>query len=534
MKALVLTFDRNAELTEHMIHQYNKCWPTHPFTFLIPYQSETRKELNWGGGQREWVVSPAGISGTMDALLNVVSEREWIYWAIDDKYPERLDVPRMQSILAFVRSPESAEVDGVLACRTRQLLKAKFTDGVAKVAPTGERLLLRNTWNQIWIHQFLRPCVLQHLFDGMPTEIPKAKMMDHFKFEVPLVHRLTVLERNAAKFGESSVSGVVLLNTLESLRRAGRPQPLSLPVNRKISVSMGVLKTTLGDLVQQRLTKYRLKVSKLVLGPRRFWNLFDHPAGWEIFWVLRELEPRGRFSFFDIGANNGSASLQYARLFPNATGTLFEAHPDIAGKAIENVAQSEFAENLTVIPCALSNEAGTLPFHVSTASSPLAGFPEIDRPQNDDGIVMGSSSLLAPAQHTTSFPDILFESTIRVQTVRADQFLDERQMATPIFIHIDVQGAELKVLEGFGKKLSEVAAIWMEVSRVPLYEGSPLVADVAEWMESHGFTCLIHDVGKVYGDQLWVRSSLQGRPRQFRRIYEAVVDSRIRKHRHGH
>ncbi len=44
MKALVLTYDRNHFVTDHMIATYNKHWPDHPFTFYIPYQ-ETRSGL---------------------------------------------------------------------------------------------------------------------------------------------------------------------------------------------------------------------------------------------------------------------------------------------------------------------------------------------------------------------------------------------------------------------------------------------------------------------------------------------------------
>lgn len=35
MIALVLTFDRNASITEHMMFRYREVWPDHPFVFRI-------------------------------------------------------------------------------------------------------------------------------------------------------------------------------------------------------------------------------------------------------------------------------------------------------------------------------------------------------------------------------------------------------------------------------------------------------------------------------------------------------------------
>jgi len=39
MKAIVLTFDRHRAITQHMILQYKRVWPDHPFCFRIPYQN---------------------------------------------------------------------------------------------------------------------------------------------------------------------------------------------------------------------------------------------------------------------------------------------------------------------------------------------------------------------------------------------------------------------------------------------------------------------------------------------------------------
>ena len=38
MKAIVLTFDRHRAITQHLMLQYQRLWPDHPFRFRIPYQ----------------------------------------------------------------------------------------------------------------------------------------------------------------------------------------------------------------------------------------------------------------------------------------------------------------------------------------------------------------------------------------------------------------------------------------------------------------------------------------------------------------
>ncbi len=56
------------------------------------------------------------------------------------------------------------------------------------------------------------------------------------------------------------------------------------------------------------------------------------------------------------------------------------------------------------------------------------------------------------------------------------------------FVKLDVQGAELDVLEGGTETLSDVVVLELEVEFNPLYEGQPLFADVDRFLRSHGFS----------------------------------------------
>lgn len=61
-------------------------------------------------------------------------------------------------------------------------------------------------------------------------------------------------------------------------------------------------------------------------------------------------------------------------------------------------------------------------------------------------------------------------------------------------IKVDVQGAELDVLEGAQQALSEAEVIVLEVSLFEFMKGAPQFFDVVSYMKKHGFVAydIIH------------------------------------------
>ena len=223
IKAIVLTCDRYRAITEHMIFQYDRLWPDHPFVFQVPCQ-----ELRGTDTERvKYLSSPSDIKGTVLHLLAGIDDEEWIYWCVDDKYPIQLVTSKIARLISHaMRSPE---VDGLLFCRCRATLNnPKLTLYPRKVKnPFGDVYLERKAWFQIWIHQMLRAKVLRHLFTHLPDHIPNAKTMDELKNDVPKLseHRLFVTKENFAVFGESTRRGVVTQNCYESMIAAGIELP---------------------------------------------------------------------------------------------------------------------------------------------------------------------------------------------------------------------------------------------------------------------------------------------------------------------
>ena len=209
----------------------------------------------------------------------------------------------------------------------------------------------------------------------------------------------------------------------------------------------------------------------------------------ELFQIFRPDEPIG---IADIGACEGLSSLRYARHFVNAHFYAFEPRPDNISLMVQNF--NEFAERrgmYATFPYALGDEEGILPFHESYGTVPG---------ENDWNVGNKSSSLLAPKQHLQEHAWCHFtQKTAHVRTL--DSF-----NLTVDFIHIDVQGAELKVFEGGQKTLEKVRAIYCEVAEVELYDGQPLASDVSAYLRDRGFSNVRQDVGNgKWGDALYAR-----------------------------
>ena len=223
IKTIVLTCDRYRAITQHVIFQYDRLWPDHPFVFHVPYQ-----ELGGTDTKRvKYIPSPSDIKGTILHLLAEIDDEEWIYWCVDDKYPIELPTDKVASLISHaMRSPE---VDGFLFCRCRATLSSpKLTLYPHKIKNLfGDIYLERKGWSQIWIHQILRAKVLRHLFTHLPDHIPSAKAMDDLKDEVAKLpeHRLFVTEENFAVFGESTRRGDITQNCYESMMAAGIELP---------------------------------------------------------------------------------------------------------------------------------------------------------------------------------------------------------------------------------------------------------------------------------------------------------------------
>jgi hypothetical protein len=71
---------------------------------------------------------------------------------------------------------------------------------------------------------------------------------------------------------------------------------------------------------------------------------------------------------------------------------------------------------------------------------------------------------------------------------------------------MDVQGAEMKVLNGAGLLLNNIKVIWMEVSDISMYKDQPFKNQIEKFMKSNGFILYIDKMEGHSGDQMYINS----------------------------
>ncbi|MEI6725967.1 MAG: FkbM family methyltransferase [Actinomycetes bacterium] len=229
-------------------------------------------------------------------------------------------------------------------------------------------------------------------------------------------------------------------------------------------------------------------------------------------WIeSRELEPQERLllelfdqrehlTIFDVGACEGENSVRYARLFPRADVYSVEPLPTNI-KRIEDAVRTYGVRNVTPIQACLSSGEDAVEFHVSSGRPPGR-----DSELADWDFGNKSSSLLPPGETLAIYPWLEFTETVRIRTSRLDEVAARRAVTQIDFLHLDVQGAELLVLEGAGPLLSRVWTLWLEVEAVPLYAGQPLRREIERFLDDRGFVKLLDTVGDVSGDQFWAKA----------------------------
>jgi FkbM family methyltransferase len=119
-------------------------------------------------------------------------------------------------------------------------------------------------------------------------------------------------------------------------------------------------------------------------------------------------------------------------------------------------------------------------------------------------------------------PWLKFEHQVEVNTEQLDSFCQNNSIQKIDLIHMDVQGAELMVLNGAEKMIPKIKMIWMEVENLKLYKDQPLKTDVESFMATHGFTKIKDTVSSIAGDQLWVNLSYFPRKRFTHNVWRLV------------
>lgn len=212
--------------------------------------------------------------------------------------------------------------------------------------------------------------------------------------------------------------------------------------------------------------------------------------------LLKLFKKDDKLTILDIGGCEGEESIRYSRIFPFSTIYIFEPLPDNQDLIVQNLEKYK-SENVILMPIAVSDEKGISQFHVSS------GHPNHESNKLDWNFGNKSSSLLYPEKENNQ-KWLLFDKQINVNTITLHSFFVENKIEEVDFVHMDVQGAELKVLMGAKEHMKNIKAIWLEVADIELYKGQPLRVDIENFMKASGFNLVKSAIEGQVGDQFYL------------------------------
>jgi FkbM family methyltransferase len=183
--------------------------------------------------------------------------------------------------------------------------------------------------------------------------------------------------------------------------------------------------------------------------------------------AIEHIGPLSRFDFrtvVDVGANRGQFALMARALYPTAQIYSFEP---LSGPAAVYRALLSGDDRVHLFDTAIGASSGMVNMYVTT---------------RDD-----SSSLLKPGASQDEIFGVQASRVDEVSIRRLSECVPAGRIERPALLKIDVQGAELTVLEGAADVIDGFAAIYVECSYLQLYDEQPLIGDIARWADQHGF-----------------------------------------------
>lgn len=194
----------------------------------------------------------------------------------------------------------------------------------------------------------------------------------------------------------------------------------------------------------------------------------------------------------EAGAFDGADTLRFASRWPEGTVHAFEPVPELMLRVREKVRDYG---NVHLYEAALVGDPSLVSVSLHIAGS---------------GAINASSSILEPGDHLAVFPDVDLAGSVTVPATTLDAWAESQGLSHVDLLWLDLQGAELLVLEQGASLLRSTEVVHLEVSRRPLYQGSATWPEVKRFMQSQGFRQVLARVPVAMGNALFVKS----KPRQ--------------------
>ncbi|GAC13361.1 hypothetical protein [Aliiglaciecola lipolytica] len=218
MKAIILSYDKQVGLAQLVVKTYLdlgvKC-----LDFLVPINHVHTKRKFEFASNIKCILSKCDILSSMESTLAQCDDDEWIYWAIDDRFPTHIDLSSFDCIYKAIDRGDFDFANGVKLINWREKLTGK------KVNVEGMSFSLQESTSMFgfWHHQFLRAKVLKDTFftcnEESYNDIRMINNSQHSKKSLSFLENIYVSDRNIVELEEPLWDGKLTRNGVEALLR---------------------------------------------------------------------------------------------------------------------------------------------------------------------------------------------------------------------------------------------------------------------------------------------------------------------------
>lgn len=219
---------------------------------------------------------------------------------------------------------------------------------------------------------------------------------------------------------------------------------------------------------------------------------------------------------FDVGANNGSSATEFKEWWPDSIIHCFEPQEE-CWRDLDKLEKEYHDNSIVVNKCATGNRSTkNAPFYTHDITTGQSGFHKINM-QSKDSIHLDKIKQKENLKELNKYKNSLNHERI-VEIIRLDDYMNKLDIGFVNVLKIDTQGYEPEILDGLGKRLSDVNIVITELMFYDYYERTLSFSDIEKFLHPAGFR--LYDISHIS------KNPLNGRTDWVDVIY---INDRVRK-----